>query len=518
MPSAKLRSRGKRALTGGFYHSRQVAYAKQVINTAAAAPETLLVPPEWINFESFAKHCRTRQRDGIKGLQLYDWQRNVLALVDEYGSVVITKSRQVGGSQVFLMKALQLAITKPGFLGLIASKRTDDAMQLARRVRRALKGLNTEIKPVNDSLSQLVLSNESQLLFRSSSPADSLSRSIDTLDFALADEYSFWTDGQEEALGSLAPAMANSKNPQLIIVSTPNGKTDDYWKKLSGGLGAAAFDAKLKAIREGAEEPYQEIVVPGKIPVAICHWKAIPHYAADSDFKTKMVQNLGLTESKWLREFELDFAESEQSVFSFQLVQSCLGREIDKSWTPEPGAIYWIGVDPSGVSGGDYSAAVVLEQLGDHYLPVEIFRKRTGTAAEHLTAIANLIRKWEPVQVTVEANGVGATWVEQLSSLSLTSKIEKFSTTASSKPILISRVKLGMERGEVEISPGSVIEQELLSYRQVGNKMEAATGGHDDALMAMCLAAAPSGLNAAIERLQGGLKVTPMDELIDLMV
>jgi hypothetical protein len=501
MPSAKLRSRGRATATAHYLHSRQVAKAKEAIEAASAASTQLLIPPEWLSFESFAQHCRTRQRDGIKGLILYEWQIRVLALLDEHGSVVITKSRQVGGSQAFIMLALHQALTKPGFMGLIASKRTDDAMQLARRVRRALKGLNTPIKPVNDSLSQLVLSNESQILFRSSSPADSLSRSIDTLDFALADEYSFWQDGQEEALGSLAPAMANSANPQLIIVSTPNGQSDDYWKKLSSGIGAAAFEAKLQAIREGAEEPYQEIVVPGKIPVAICHWKAIPHYAADPDFKKKMVSKLGLTETKWAREFDLNFAESEESVFDFALVQSCLGREIDKSWHPDPEVLYWIGVDPSGITGGDYTAAVVLEESGNHYLPVEIFRKRTGTAAEHLSAISKLAQKWKPVQITVESNGVGATWAEQLSGLNLAPKIVKLPTTASSKPMLISRVKLGLERGEVEIPPGSILEQELLSFRQSGKAMQAAQGGTDDVLMALCLAAAPSGLNAAIQRL-----------------
>lgn len=490
MPLTRLKRRGNQRLYLPQQHHTAAAEARvKAVRTNLS--QSLTIPDEWSDFELFAQQCRTRQRDGIKGLALYDWQRRVLALLEKHGSVVIAKSRQVGGSQIFITKALQLAITKPGFLGLIASKRSDDAMQLARRVRRALKGLPTDVKPVNDSLSQLVLSNDSQLLFRSSTPADSLSRSIDTLDFAIADEYSFWTDGQAEALGSLGPAMANSANPQLIIVSTPNGQSDDYWAKLTQGIGPDAFERKLSAIREGAEAPYQEIITGDFMPVAICHWKAIPQYANDANFKKRMVSKLGLSEEKWQQEFELNFEQSAQSVFSFSLVRNGIQNTLSdppsnwdtKHWGSE--IAYFCGIDPAG-SGSDYTVAIILKRESNTYSVAAMYRKRAGTSQQHIAKITDLIEKYKPVKTVVETNSIGAVYFENISSVCTNYSVEGFYTSQQKKDNIIGRIVLALESNHLKYPEGP-ISDELLGFQRVGKRLEAGHG-HDDTVIGLALA------------------------------
>lgn len=473
--------------------ARQPGY--RLIQSATQRPAA--IAPEWPSFDAFALACRTRQRDGIKGLSLYNWQRRSLALLEREGSLVLAKSRQVGGSQAFILYALYRALTEPGFLGLIASKRGDDAMQLAQRVRRAIRGLDTRVSQVNDSLSQMVFSNDSQLLFRSASPAEGLSRSIDTLNFALCDEYSFWTDGQSEALGALGPAMANTEHPQLVIVSTPNGRQDDYWAKLSEPLGAVEFDRKLEAIRAGIDASYQEIIVPGHIPVAICHWREIPHYAKDPDaFKSRMVNQFGLTESRWQQEFELNFEESAVNVFDLALVKKATANYVK----PEGDRRYYIGIDPAG-DGEDYTVILVIGvDYSDRVTVEHLYRKQKGVSDLHMGVACDLIKKYNPIKLVVEKNGLGQLWRDRLIALFPYLDIEGFNTTSESKEALVGRITLALEREELTFAT-SIVESELLSFRRNGKRLEAGGGAHDDTVIALGLAltAADYGTPAKME-------------------
>lgn len=481
MPLARIRKRGKTRLYKDLEHH---AIAKSARNLAAKAEE---FPAEWLEFEAFALACKTRQKGGIKGLELYDWQRSLMKLLETQQSVVICKSRQVGGSQALLLRALWRALLEPGFMGLVASKSFADAQLLARRMRRALQGLSG-VEPVNDSLSHLVLPNDSQILFRSSSPADGLSRGVDALSFCLCDEYSFWEDGAT-ALGSLGPAMAQTENPELIIVSTPNGKTDDYWHKLTQGMGAIEFERLLEQVREGELGPYQERVSADGMAIAVCHWRAIPAYATEPDFLGRMQKQFGLGTADIKREFELNFEESAQSVFDFALVKAASQHYAAPEF--EPFGIYFGGLDPA-AQGADYTVFVVLEKRGKVFTVAHLYRRKSGTSEQHMGSISDLIQHYRAVETIIEKNSIGQLYLERISSVCLAQRIEGFTTTAQSKAGLIGRVTLALERGELKI-PSGPIEQELLSFRRNGEKLEAAPNAHDDCVIALGLALTAAG-------------------------
>jgi hypothetical protein len=501
MPSAKLRSRGRAGATAHYLHSRQVAKAREAIE-AAGESEAFPEPKDW---ESWVRTIELKSGSSIKQFSPMSWQSEVADLIinrqaGKRKSYVFAKSRQAGASTEILSIVDYLAVKKPQLTALFLHKTYGDSAELGKRNRKLLRAAKVPLQ--SDAALCQVLGNGSTIYYRSGDP-DTAGRGLDSVDIVVYEECSFYSDlkGCVETIG---PAQSWCEDAISIFVTTPNGKIgpgEFYWRLLSGG-NDSEIEGHLAAVREGKADPCQIIGENDPITRIIVHWRAVEPFANEPDFKRRIMAESGMTEESFAQEYDLDFSvKSEDSIFSFSLVQSCLGRKIEKDWLPDPEATYWIGVDPSGVTGGDYSAAVVLEEVNNRYLPVEIFRKKSGTAAEHLSAIAKLAQKWQPLQITVESNGVGSTWAEQLSGLNLAPKIVKIATTASSKPTLISRVKLGLERGEIEIPPGSILEQELLSFRQVGKQMQVAQGGHDDVLIALCLAAAPSGLNAAIERL-----------------
>ena len=84
---------------------------------------------------------------------------------------------------------------------------------------------------------------------------------------------------------------------------------------------------------------------------------------------------------------------------------------------------------------------------------------------------------------------MGQIWLENLTGLGLPCQVEGFSTTAVSKPVLIGRLQIALERGVLRIPKGSVIVDELLAFRRTDSgKLEAGGNAHDDCVMALGLA------------------------------
>ena len=94
----------------------------------------------------------------------------------------------------------------------------------------------------------------------------------------------------------------------------------------------------------------------------------------------------------------------------------------------------------------------------------------------------------KPIAATIEKNSMGQVWLEYLSGTNAGCQIEGFSTTASSKPVLIGRLQIALERGVLRI-PKGVIVDELLAYRRLENgRLEAGGNAHDDTVVALALA------------------------------
>ena len=153
--------------------------------------------------------------------------------------------------------------------------------------------------------------------------------------------------------------------------------------------------------------------------------------------------------------------------------------------------VLYVGVDPAG-QGRDYAVAVALRELKEEgkiiYEVCDLYRRRTGVSEQHLNAVSDRIAKMKPIAVTVEKNSMGQVWLEYLSGTSTGCQIEGFSTTATSKSVLVGRLQIALERGVLRIPKGIIVD-ELLAYRRLENgKMEAGGNAHDDTVIALGLA------------------------------
>jgi phage terminase large subunit-like protein len=155
----------------------------------------------------------------------------------------------------------------------------------------------------------------------------------------------------------------------------------------------------------------------------------------------------------------------------------------------EPELRYYIGVDAAG-AGMDYTVAIVLGFDGtkNEYSAVDMYRSRKGSIESDIYKIGELIDKYSPLNVVVESNGVGQVFLEQIGSTCRGTKVEGFHTSQDSKIGAIERLHLALEKQMVRLPKSSPIVSELLSFRRVGKKLEAAPNDHDDCVMSLALA------------------------------
>lgn len=146
-----------------------------------------------------------------------------------------------------------------------------------------------------------------------------------------------------------------------------------------------------------------------------------------------------------------------------------------------------MGIDTS-LLGNDYTVVTVLKENGDRYDLVKLYRERKKTHEYNIYRIGELIEEYQPIRVGIEVNSSGQIYYEQLASQHLNVDFEAVKTTGSSKPKMINRLSLALEKGLINYPNDKTIIEEFLSFRQNGVKLEAIAGKHDDIIMSLAFA------------------------------
>lgn len=290
-------------------------------------------------------------------------------------------------------------------------------------------------------------------------------------------------------------------NPKLsILIGTAGSKASHYYSLLAQSAGGEErLEALFEGIRQGTEKPFQILNREGPGPIGgISNWRCIPGFAAEPDFLARVQEELNLSDAQIASEYEMVFSAAvDAAVFDFGLIMAAQIELEPYEYSVDD--VIYIGVDPAGV-GKDFAVALALkvtrEANKEIYTVVQMYRKRTGVSEQHLNAISQMLEKLDPICVTVEKNSMGQVWLENLAGLGFSCQISGFNTTASSKPVLIGRLQIALERGVLRIPKGSVIIDELLAYRRTDSgKLEAGGTNNDDSVVALALALQAAGFN-----------------------
>lgn len=446
---------------------------------ATVAPTDLPGVADW---PAFARRTWIRTGGTVAPFEPYDFQEELVRSINEHPNTIINKSRQMGASETICSYSLCRALTEPGFAAVIFSKTQQDASELGRRVRAMANSIEGEtFRYRTDSNTQIAIEGRGTLYFLPASPR--AARGIPSCSVLFMDEGAFLDGAAEIYRGAMPTLSMVGEAAKVIVTSTPDTELDWFgqlwhqgtpedWYEYVRRRDISALNRRLAQV----DDSWNRVAI---------HYSQHPLYGRDPEWARKTRESRRMTQSAWDSEYELAFGATDTQVFPSELV-----RRAARGYWRECGSIgrtYVIGVDPN-AGGNDYFTAVVLDITETPYEVVGMYHENGKSSDYSLRHVKCLIEDYLPERVIVEQQAMGAVIAEALSTALPKYAIETFNTNRPSKMVATDRLLFLMEHDEL-IFPEGVIPNELRSFQQKeSGKREAASGAHDDTVMALAFA------------------------------
>ncbi len=438
------------------------------------------LPNDWVEF---AKLCKIRSGSKIVNFNPYEYQRILINQINLHQTTVIAKTRQLGITETIANWFLFKACHNDGYLAVIFSKTQSDTSNIAKRIRRQIDSLYQYVETETDSLTDIQINGGGRILFRNSTPNGA--RGLESVSDILYDEASFVDEIEEIYKSSIPCTTVVGKDARIIILSTPNGQSGWYWDKLSSNNEDNDVLTICEDMREGKINPIQYWSDKNRWCKFILHWLGHPEFSKQKDTYLEDIKTqFELPEDMVQQEYNLSFVNSETIVFNPSLIkQNAIGeyREHDNN------GIYYFGIDTS-LLGNDYTVCVILQEIDNKFYLVKMYRERKKSHEFNIYKISELIEKYQPITVGIETNSSGQIYYEELSSQHLGIDFQAIKTTGQSKPMMINKLILALEKNLLIYPNDYKIIEEFLSFRQYNNRLEAMTGKHDDIIMSLSFA------------------------------
>lgn len=439
---------------------------------------------EWVEF---AKATKIRSGRKLQPFIPYDYQIKLVEQVTNHYGTVVTKSRQLGATEVIANWMLWRAKDDPAFLGVVFSKSQDDTKNISKRVRLAIAG-RSDIELSSNSLQDLQLKNGGRLVFRPST--ENAGRGLESVSVILFDECAF-VPGIESLYAAAMPSTeALGDAARIVILSTPNGQGNFYFQRLAENNGDRDVLKICNQVRAGEIEPLQYWTDSGGWCKFITHWKAHPVYSKQPDYLEQQRIKKRMTEAQVYQEYDLGFEVSTTSIFQANYIQ----RSQRATWEePKPRHRYIAGIDTN-QGGDDYFTVHIWDVTRAPYRLVAEYRQNRRTKDYNLAQSIITLEPYNPVCISVETNGGGALYLEEFVKLRSGWKWEGVCTTHTSKFTNTDRLVLLLERDQLEMPVGCALAEEMPHFVESNSgktrTRDAESGWHDDTIMssAVCFA------------------------------
>ncbi len=289
-----------------------------------------------------------------------------------------------------------------------------------------------------------------EVVVRSADNPDSLRG--EGLDFVVLDECAFMK--QEAWSEALRPALSDRQGRALFI-STPRGR-NWFWDLYQRGI--------------SAEDGWQSFTFPTS---------ANPYIPA-SEIEAARKE---LPEIIFRQEYLAEFVDSEGAVF--RRVQEA--AVLDPLEEPLPGHQYSAGVDVA--SSVDYTVVSILDMQSKDMVFMDRFNRVDYPVL--IDRLAAIYERWNMSGMVIEANSIGQPVIDHMLQRGI--GVMPFTTTNTSKQMIIQALQSAFENGSIQILNDPVLIGELLSFeskRTISGSFSysAPDGMHDDCVMSLALA------------------------------
>jgi len=433
-------------------------------------------------------------------LKLNQAQKQVFEKLKTENHLMILKARKLGSTTFiagyFLWKALFKKNTK---IAVVAH--TDEASKAIFSIYQFFyKNLpnHIRVRALHDRSNTLKLATGSMIKVGT---ASSESFRGQTYQYIHASEYAFWPNLGKTIAGLFGTAEANAT---VILESTANGLNEAYemWQSENG------FDKMFMGWT--IDDRYTRKNPAFKDFSKLERQYAQKHNLTDPQrnwmvqvLRTKCANNWQIFNQEFPVSAEMAFVTSGSRFFPdpWPVKSTTAGLKIYKQ--PQKFHVYAMGVDTaSGSPGGDFSAIMVLDVSNQQKIEMVASYYDHIAPSDFGEVVHEMAAKYSALAV-VESNSYGLSIIEHLQSKAYPRQYRDqywdkvkgmftprygFNTNAKSRNLLLSRLYEYITRGWCEvIDQNFMAEANALVYNSRG-KVEAASGKHDDIVIATGLA------------------------------
>ena len=444
-------------------------------------------------------HVFDKDKGKVVPFVLNDEQEILLDALLEYNRVVVCKARQIGCSTLirayFLWKTY---VSIEPQTSVILSYTRDSADHLHSIDKDFYLALPQPLQRKLSKQSSRTLTFKDTKATLRSFTAGGKAGSTRSFTFSSAhiSEFAFFDDQSD----LLANVVASVGNGQIVIETTPNGPGDKYHELV---LGAPAngwhvcFFPWHKHKKYQKKSQFHNPNVPEMDENELKIQKEEGLSKAQMYWRRTQVSTMGI--DKFKREYPSSIDEAFMSntklFYPTDVLDACDILEYKgHTWEDDErilGDRYYMGVDVALGTGKDYSAIVIVS--GTSLQPVYIYRDNTILPEDLAEKVWNLYHEYEEPNTIVEADGPGHTVLYRLKEWKVKRLFKQkngkdWHTRAENKLKIFDHVRSLLCNEMMESIP-QVLWSEMRNC-QLSDKGTPGhpKGGHDDVLMAFCLA------------------------------
>jgi len=405
-------------------------------------------------------------------------------LLCEAQTKVASCGRRWGKTEAAAVDAITFALLRPGSVQIIVAPTYDQSRLLFGSVERLAltsKLTRPSAKITRTPYPRLTLAG-SVIMART---ADEDGRNLrgHSADRVIVDEAAYVRDSVVTEV--IAPMLAD-RNGRLVMISTPFGKNHFYRAFLRG---VECRRSTVNGQTLSTDDQHASFTFPS--------W-ANPHISREYIER----QRAEISPRQFSVEYEAQFIDDSSSVFAWEDIQAAVqcatanGERGMNRFAAEEGEVIVAGIDWARYS--DYTAVIALAVGESRSWVIGIDRfNRIGWDAQ-IARVADFLRRHRVVAALADSTSIGDPLLEQLRSRLWESgtdvSVEGYGFTNASKRDLIEHLALKFAHRSISIPADEQLLSELQYFEyeltDSGNvRMNAASGMHDDLVIALALAA-----------------------------
>lgn len=327
---------------------------------------------------------------GLVPFEMWPFQETMVETFEANRFTICKLPRQTGKSTTVVGYFLWMVLFRGQQSIAILANRGDLARALLEKIKFAYEYLPIWIQQgiLSWNKGSIELENGSKIVATATSSSAARGGSYNAI---LLDEFAFVQPNMQESFfNSVYPTISSGKSSKVIIVSTPNGMGNLFYKMW--------MDATDK---EGARNSYAPIEI---------NWWDVP--GRDENWKKQTIENTSLRQFQ--QEFECQFLGSMDTLIDPNVLRAMAFTRpvhekdhLDILEVPIAGHIYAIVCDTSRGIGLDYSAFVVIDITEMPYKTVAKYRDNDVSPLLYPSVIFNTGKAFNNAHVLIEINDNG---------------------------------------------------------------------------------------------------------------